>query len=151
MGPDIGMNTSPSKRPKDHILFTSLQQAQKVNAIVVSVRAAHLNHPGSPVWDTGENVAPLLAVLLLPVVLMFTINLIVGTAVLLLSVLVYLTLIRPWILQRVHERTMEMAMENIHNWEVLWKKGGLAVVLKGTMSSRCISPGGNWRAFATRY
>jgi len=64
-------------------------------------------------------------------------------------VLVYCALVRPLILQRVSGRTIKAATENIHNWNLLWKKGGLAVMLTGTKNSRVTFPH-DWRDFVTR-
>jgi hypothetical protein len=143
------MSSKPTSKAKDRELYSSLVKAHKSNAVVVSVNAARLNHPGSPVWDPVDNVTPILALLMVSVVSMFAFNALVGIAMLVLSVLVYSTLVRPLILQRVSGRTIQAATENIHNWDLLWKKGGLAVMLTGTKSSRVTFPH-DWRDFVTR-
>lgn len=145
------MNTNSKKRPKDRDLFANLVKAHKANAVIVTANAARLNHPGSPVWDAGENVAPILAMLTLSVVFIFAINLIVGLALMVLSVFLYLIFIRPWILQRVSRRAIDAATMNLHNWDLLWKKGGLAVALIGTKKSRVTFPDGDWRDFVARH
>ena len=144
-----GMNTKPTNKVKDRELYASLVKGHKANAVVVSVDAAHLNHPGSPVWDPVDNVAPLLALLTVSVVSMFAFNELVGVAMLVLSVVVYCAVVRPLILHRVSVLTIKAATENIHNWDLLWKKGGLAIMLTGTKSSRVTFPH-DWRDFVTR-
>jgi len=143
------MNTKPTRKVKDRELYASLVKAHKANAVVVSVDAARLNRPGSPVWDPVENAAPILAMLMASLASMFAFNELVGVAMLVLSVLAYSILVRPLILQRVSGRTLKAATENIHNWDLLWKKGGLAVMLTGTKSSRVTFPH-DWRDFVTR-
>jgi hypothetical protein len=143
------MSSKPTSRAKDREFYSSLVKAHKANAVVVSVNAARLNHPGSPVWDPVDNVAPILALLMVSVVSMFAFNALVGVAMLVLSVLVYSTLVRPLILQRVSGRTIQAATENVHNWDLLWKKGGLAIMLTGTKDSRVTFPH-DWRDFVTR-
>jgi hypothetical protein len=143
------MNTNPAKAPKDRLLFARLIAAHKAGVMAISADAPRLNHPGSPVWEPGENVAPILAMLFISVVCLFVVNLMVGTAMTVLSVLVYLFLIRPWIFRRVSQRAIDAATSNLHNWEILWKTGSLALVFSGLTSARCKSPAGDWRSFVT--
>jgi len=143
------MNTTPANKAKDRELFASLVKAYKANTIAITVDAGRLNRPNSPVWDPVENVIPLLAMLTISVASMFAINVLVGVAILLLSALVYSTLVVPLLAQRVSGRTIKAATENVHNWDLLWKKGGLAVTLIGMKSSRVTFPH-DWRDFAIR-
>lgn len=142
--------TSKADPSKDRNVFASLVRAIKADIVVVSVKAARLNYPGSPVWDPGENIAPLLAMFAVSAVLSFTVHLLVGAAMLVLSMLIYVIAIRPWILQRVSNRALEAALKNIHNWDLLWRKGGLTVALKSGPRTPCQSPSGDWRAFIKR-
>ncbi len=149
--PDLVMNAPAKKNPKDRNLFASLVNARKANVITVTADASRLNRPGSPVWNSGENVAPILAMMVISLVLMFTANVIVGTAAMILGVLIYFTAIRPWILQRVYDRAVEAALTNPHNWDLLWKKGGLIIKLNDAKGLRCEAPRGDWRAFAANH
>jgi hypothetical protein len=143
------MNTKPANKAKDRKLFASIVKAYKANTIAISVDTARLNRPNSPVWDPVENVLPLLAMLTISVASMFAINVLAGVAILLLTALVYSTLVVPLLAQRVSGRTITAATENVHNWDLLWKKGGLAVTLIGMKSSRVTFPH-DWRDFAIR-
>jgi hypothetical protein len=148
----MGMMINPAKRSGDHVLFESLQKAHRTILLTVTVKNTdRLNRPGSPVWNPGENAAPLLVILSVSVVFILTGNLIVGTAMMVLGVLVYLSLIRPWILRRVYRRAFNAAIQNIHSWENLWSKGGLVVALNHTTKARCVSPADNWRTFVNRH
>jgi len=80
---------------------------------------------------------------------MVMINLVLGTAIMVTGVFLYLFLIMPWISQRVCRRTIDAAMDNLHNWNILWKLGGLVVTLNYMNKTRCVSPEGDWRAFVT--
>lgn len=143
------MNTKPANKAKDRELFASLVKAYKANTISISVDTARLNRPNSPVWEPVENVLPLLAMLTISVASMFAINVLAGVAILLLCALVYSTVVAPLLAQRVSGRTIKAATENVHNWDLLWKKGGLAVTLIGMKSSRVTFPH-DWRDFAIR-
>src|SRR4051812_12463445 len=90
-------------------LFATLVHAHKAGLIIISVKANRLNHPESPVWDAGENVAPLLAMLIFSIILMLAGKLIIGVAFLALSAISYVALIRPWVLQRVSRRALTAA------------------------------------------
>jgi hypothetical protein len=103
------MNTKPANKAKDRKLFASIVKAYKANTIAISVDTARLNRPTSPVWDPVENVLPLLAMLTISVASMFAINVLAGVAILLLSALVYSTLVVPLLAQRVSGRTITAA------------------------------------------
>ena len=135
----------------DSALFVGLVKGHETKFFTITVRADHLNHPGSPVWDAAENAAPLLAMLTISVILIFVIHVLVGLAATVLSVLIYLTIIRSWILKRVYDRAIEAATKNLHNWDLLWKKGGLVLSFNRSKNVRCLSPRDDWRAFAARY
>jgi len=133
---------------KDRRLFVALVRAHRSDVATVSVIPSRLNRPGSPVWNAHENLVPILALLLSSLVLMIAVNLIVGLGATVLSVVIYLVAVRPWILLRVSRRATDAALANLHNWQVLWKRGGLKIVHK-TKLNQCDSPGGDWRAFVT--
>ena len=105
--------------------------------------------PGSEVIF-GYNIGPLLIILIGSLAVMFFMML-VGIAVMVLGVLFYLFIMRPWIAQRVYRRSIEAATENLHNWNLLWKMGGLVITLNYMNKTRCVAPDGDWRAFVTRY
>ena len=84
-------------------------------------------------------------------VVMFAVNLLLGTALMVAGIFAYLLAIRPWIAQRVYRRTLDAATDNLRNWNILWKLGGLVVTLNYMNKTRCVSPDGDWRAFVTRY
>ncbi|MBL8628266.1 MAG: hypothetical protein JNM81_01465 [Rhodospirillaceae bacterium] len=150
------MNTNantkpPSEKKRDRALYARLVESYQADRIGVFVDFDRLNHPKSPIWSPWENVAPLLVLLIGSMTVMFTVDLLLGTAVMVLGVFIYLFLIRPWISQRVYRRAIEAAMDNLHNWNILWRLGGLVITLNYMNKTRCVSPDGDWRAFVTRY
>jgi len=132
---------------KDRALFTSLVRAHKARTVAILVRAARLNQPGSPLWDPIDNIAPLLALLLVAALTVAVANVLAATAVTVLGILLYVILIRPFILRVVQERALESAVGHLHNWELLWKQGGLVLRTAAAAGAVCASPTGDWRAF----
>jgi hypothetical protein len=149
------MNTTPKAPPgekrRDRALYARLVESYHADRIGIFVDFDRLNTPRSPLWNAWENVAPLLLVFIASLGLMFFVNLILGTAVMVLGVLFYLFIVRPWIAQRVYRRAIAASTENLHNWNLLWKLGGLVITLNFMNKTRCVSPEGDWRAFVTRY
>jgi hypothetical protein len=151
-----GMNTKPpdskpSEKKRDRALYARLVESYQADRVGVFVDFDRLNHPRSPIWNAWENTVPLLAMLVASLAVMFAVDLLLGTAVMVLSVFFYLFVIRPWISQRVYRRAIDAAMDNLHNWNILWRLGGLVVTLNYMNKTRCVSPEGDWKAFVTRY
>ncbi|MBL8643121.1 MAG: hypothetical protein JNK21_04240 [Rhodospirillaceae bacterium] len=146
------MNTpKATERKRDRALYARLVESYQADRVGVFVDFDRLNHPKSPIWSPWENVAPLLILLIGSITVMFTVDLLLGTAIMVLGVFIYLFMIRPWISQRVYRRAIEAAMDNLHNWNILWKLGGLVITLNYMNKTRCVSPDGDWKAFVTRY
>ncbi len=146
--------TKPEKK-RDRALFARLVESYQADRVSVFVDFDRLNNPKSPVWNPWENVGPLLIILLGSMALMIFLpwptGALIGTAAMVLGVLFYLFVMRPWIAQRVYRRAIEAATENLHNWNLLWKLGGLVITLNYMNKTRCVAPDGDWRAFVTRY
>ena len=149
------MNTTPKAPPgekkRDRALYARLVESYNADRIGIFVDFDRLNSPRSPLWNAWENVAPLLIVFAGSLTLMFTVQLILGTAIMVLGVFFYLFIVRSCIAQRVYRRAIAAATENLHNWNLLWKLGGLVITLNFMNKTRCVSPEGDWRAFVTRY
>jgi hypothetical protein len=145
------MATKPGEKKRDRALYARLVESYQADRIGIYVDFDRLNHPKSPVWDPWENMGPLLIILMASLAIMFFVELLIGTAVMVLGVLFYLFAVRPWIAQRLYRRALDAAIDNLHNWNVLWKLGGLVIALNYMNKTRCVSPDGDWRAFVTRY
>lgn len=140
---------APEKK-RDRALFARLIESYQADRIGIFVDFDRLNRPRSPVWNPWENIAPLLVILIGSLAIMFFMMLL-GIAVMVLGVMFYLFIMRPWIAQRVYRRAIDAATENLHNWNLLWKIGGLVITLNHMNKTRCVAPEGDWRAFVTRY
>src|SRR5580658_3985698 len=109
------MNTKPVEKKRDRALYARLIESYQADRVGIFVDFDRLNNPRSPVWNPWENVGPLLLVLIGSLVLMFFVNLLLGTAAMVLGVLFYLFVMRPWIAQRVFFFAVAAATENLHN------------------------------------
>ena len=141
----------PGEKKRDRALYARLVESYQADRIGIFIDFDRLNHPRSPVWDPSENIGPLLLILGGSLGVMFFLNLLVGTAIMVLGVLFYLFVVRPWVAQRLYRRALDAAIDNLHNWNILWKMGGLVIALNYMNKTRCVSPDGDWRAFVTRY
>jgi hypothetical protein len=151
------MNTKPppGERKRDRALYARLIESYQADRIGIFVDFDRLNRPKSPIWDPWENVGPLLLILTGSLAPMFfatqPYGVLFGSAAMVLGVFFYLFVVRPWIAQRVYRRALDAAIDNLHNWNILWKLGGLVLTLNYMNKTRCVSPDGDWRAFVTRY
>jgi hypothetical protein len=149
-------NSKPGEKKRDRALYARLMESYQADRIGIFVDFDRLNHPRSPVWNPWENIGPLLVLLGGSLASMFfikplTVGVLAGTAMMVLGVLFYLFVMRPWIAQRLYRRATDAATENLHNWNLLWKMGGLVITLNYMNKTRCVAPDGDWRAFVTRY
>tara|TARA_R110000868_G_scaffold49607_6_gene159734 strand:- start:1553 stop:2098 length:546 start_codon:yes stop_codon:yes gene_type:complete len=145
------MTAKPGEKKRDRALYARLVESYQADRVGIFVDFDRLNNPRSPVWNPWENITPLLLILIGSLTLMFFVHLLLGTATMVLGVIFYLFVMRPWIAQRVYRRAIDAATENLHNWNLLWKMGGLVVTLNYMNKTRCVAPDGDWRAFVTRY
>ncbi|MBN2752694.1 MAG: hypothetical protein JXQ84_08295 [Rhodospirillaceae bacterium] len=106
------------------------------------------NQGRSPTYSPWDNVAPLLIMVLISLGLLVVVGIIVGVLALVLSVVLYAFFIRLWVMHRLHERTRQAMMQNLSNWDLLWRMGGVVLSNERT-GQMCHAPNGNWRAFVT--
>ncbi len=145
------MAAKPGEKKRDRALYARLVESYQADRVSIFVDFDRLNHPRSPVWNPWENIAPLLIILIGSLTLVVFFHLLLGTATMVLGVIFYLFMLRPWIAQRVYRRAIDAAVENLHNWNLLWRMGGLVITLNYMNKTRCVAPDGDWRAFVTRY
>jgi|TARA_B110000438_G_scaffold218355_1_gene211204 hypothetical protein len=127
----------------DRALYGRLIESYQADRISIFIDFDRLNAPKSPVFSPCENVAPLPIILLLATGAMVLLDLLLSTLAMALGVLVYLFSVCSWISQRACRRAIYAATDNLHNWNVLWKLGGLVLTLNYMSKTRCVSPGGD--------
>ncbi|MEO5375412.1 MAG: hypothetical protein H7840_14260 [Alphaproteobacteria bacterium] len=131
--------------------FVSLKAAIAEGRVRMLVDFQPHNGPRSPLHRPWENVIPMLLLVMFSLTLLIFKGVIFGTVGLLVAVLVYVFGVRPWVAKRIQARVREAALENLHDWNVLWKFGGLAVALPDKPQIGCVSPDGDWRLFVRSY
>lgn len=136
------MATKGEKR-RDRALYGRLIESYQADRISIFIDFDRLNAPKSPVFSPCENVTLLLIILLLAAGDMMLLDLLLSTLAMAFGVLVYLFLACSWISQRVYRRAIDAATDNLHNWSVLWKLGGLVLALNYMSKTRCVSPDGD--------
>ena len=112
--------TKPGEKNRDRALFARLIESYQVDRISSFGDFDHLDHPRSPVWNPCINIGPRLLILIGSLTLMVFGHLLLGTATMVLGVLFYLFVMRPWIAQRVYRRAIDAATDNVHNLNLLW-------------------------------
>ncbi|MCF8482981.1 MAG: hypothetical protein K9H25_21360 [Rhodospirillum sp.] len=127
-----------------------IRAAHETGQIHIYTNFPHLNRGGSPVFSAGDNVAPLLFLILSSVVLLF-VHVILGLVGLVVSVIIYLMVIRPWIANRLRDRTVRKMMANLYNWRQLWAFGGIVITLADNPRVGCTAPDSDWRAMARKF
>ena len=136
------MATKGEKR-RDRALYGRLIESYQADRISVFIDLDHLNAPKSPVFGPCENGAPMPIIILLVTGAMVLLVLLLRTLAMALGVLVYLFLVYSWISKRAYRRAIDAATDNLHNWNVLWKLGDLALTLNYMPKTRYVSPGGD--------
>ena len=119
------MDQAPPKageKKRDRALYARLVESYQADRVSIFVDFDRLNNPRSPVWSPWENIGPLLVILIGSLALMFF-NMLVGLATMLLGVLFYLFMMRPWIAQRVYRRSIEAATEKSAQLEFVVEDG----------------------------
>jgi hypothetical protein len=136
------MATKGEKR-RDRALYGRLIESYKGDRISSFIDFYRLNAPKSSVFNPCENVTPLPIILLLATGAMVLLDLLLSTLAMAPGVLVYFLLVCSWISQRAYRRAIDAATDNLHNWSVLWKLGGLVLTLNYMSKTRCVSPDGD--------
>lgn len=127
-----------------------LRAASERNIITFHSDFDHLNRPSSPVFDPWESVGPLLGLLIISVTVMLFGGLIPGVVILVISVILYVVGIRPWVATRLHKRVVVMALHGPRHFQALWDFGGVAITLTDRPQYGVSAPKGNWRMFIKR-
>ncbi|WP_157879247.1 hypothetical protein [Pararhodospirillum photometricum] len=145
-----GARSRSEKEKRDIDLHARLRTAHDNGDIIIYTNFPHLNRGGSPVFSIGDNIGPLLVMIMGSVACMF-INLIVGLAALVVATLFYAFGVRPWIARRLRERTIRLMLANVNNWRILWRFGGIIVALASNPRIGCAAPDSDWRAIARKF
>ena len=111
---------------QQQIAFDQLRSAYMKGNISIGVNTARYNRPGSDFYRAWESSVPTLSLFTL-VVYCFTQGWLIGIAAFFGSTLVFVTLVRKFVMSRVHTRVIEHALTDLLYWEELWNDGSLSL------------------------
>lgn len=131
--------------------WTSLKAAFADGRVQVLVDYERHNSGRSPVYNPYEHVVPMLLLVMFSLTLLIFKGVIAGTSALLVAALVYVFAVRPWVAKRIQHRVREAAVDNLHDWNVMWKLGGIAISLAANPRVGCVAPDGDWKTFVRGY
>lgn len=134
--------------PPPDIAYEAIRRSHMAGRIVIFTDANVLNRPGSPVYSTVDVFAPPLILMASSLTLLFAFGLVQWIVALVLIMLWQAYGARYFVEWRLHRRTVEATVRNMHNMRMLWEMGGIAIALKDWPEKNCVSPYGDWRSFA---
>ena len=111
---------------QQQIVFDQLRNAYMKGNISIGVNTVRYNRPGSEFYRGWESSVPTLALFTL-VVYCFTQGWLIGITTFFGSALVFVTLVRKFVMSRVRTRVIDYALTNLLNWKELWNDGGLSL------------------------
>jgi hypothetical protein len=120
--------------------------------VQLGIHIRKMNSPGSPVYRQGENVWPLLSLLVASMLGIWLIHFYVGALILAVGTIFWVMKIQPVVKAGVAERSAALAMENETNFDALWAKEALTLYAKlpdGT--ERAATRKNDWRAFVREF
>lgn len=140
-----------SRTPRDRELHARLQAAFQRDLISVYVDFDKLQSPKSPIFDPWLAVGPLLGLLLLSLTLLLAGGMIIGTAAMVVAVLVYVMVLRPWLEQVFRQKAIHALILDLRSFLILWEYGGVGLSLVERPETMVAAPGGHWRHFVVRH
>lgn len=140
-----------AKNSRDMVLYGRLQAAFQRDLLSVYINFDLLQSPKSPIFDPWLAVGPLLGLLLLSLMLLLMGGMVIGTGAMIVAVIVYVMVLRPWLEQVFRQKAIDAMMENMHSFLMLWDYGGVGVSLVDRPTTMVAAPEGHWRAFVMRH
>lgn len=134
----------------DEALHGAIRAAHHAKRVELRIAYDTLNRHGSPVYDLWDNLLPLLLLMVASMAMLLALGMLVGMIAMLLGILIYLLGIQHWIAFRLYDRTLRVALLDTKRFQILWKHGGIALLLPDT-GEVCKAPEGDWRKFVRRY
>lgn len=150
MAQDFDKRVERARLNVDERRHRAMRRAHKAGVVRFKLDLFRLNQPRSLVYSPWENVIPLVILVLISLGILLM-DMMMGTIALLMSVLVYIFAIRPFVAARVHDRTIKMMMLNLHNFQILWDQGGIMIELTEQPEIAILAPRGSWRDFVKNH
>jgi hypothetical protein len=132
----------------DQDLYERIWYAHQDEKLMIGIDLRHYNKPGSPTYQQKENALPLVATLCCTASAWMLGGWIWGLAILASGIILTLTTLNVWVMQRLRTRTMAIALSGLDGWLLLWRFGGISLRIAGNHASEVTAPDGDWRAYA---
>ncbi|WP_162913154.1 hypothetical protein [Rhodospirillaceae bacterium SYSU D60014] len=129
-------------------LHRAIVRAHAAGEVEIAVSFRAVNRTGAPGFRTTDIVVPPFVILVLSLYVLFAVGPVAGTLALLAGMGLLLFVLRPRNKQRTMDRTRALALAKLEDWQALWRLGGLALRSTRDPARDCISPDGDWQAFA---
>jgi hypothetical protein len=143
-------------RSDDQSLFERIWYADRDARLLIGVDLRLYNRPGSPTYSQKDNGLPVVATLCCVASAWILGGWVWALAILASGVILTLTTVNVWILHRLRQRTLDVALSGLDGWQQAWDFGGITLRLApdGKQPAAGLefnSPGDDWRTFARRH
>jgi hypothetical protein len=138
-------------KPDDRFVLDVLIQAHARGRLVLRTDPRIHARPGSPVYDAVDVFVPPMTFLASSLTMLFAFGPLewIGS---LTAVLLYQIFLAPRVISwRCHRRAVRAIITNPHNLAILWRHGGITMMVKGQPEHRCDAPNGDWRGFVAAH
>lgn len=131
----------------DTELFRRLWYAERDKKVEIGVDLRRFNKPESPTYDRKDNALPVVATICCTSTAWLLGGWIWGLAVFGSCVIFSLSTLNLWLMYRLRQRTMALAMSGAEGWDAAWSFGGMSVRRTG-QERETAGPEQDWRLFA---
>jgi hypothetical protein len=130
--------------------LAQLRQAVERGEIVIGVNLIKANTPGSPFFRWADNNIPFFVIIVIVAYNFYEGGAIWGLISAVCGIVIFLWLVRRWVMRRVSDRTRAGALSDTILFMVSWRAGLLS--LKHVSSGEEIySPGDDWEQFVLQH
>ena len=128
-----------------------VREAYANNRLQIGVNTVKANSPGSPTYRPMDSLLPAVAIVF-AIFYGFLISIFAGILAFICGTILFLWLVRQWVMDRVNRRTINYALEAAYpNWVTAWESGLLSLRLAAEPEVVCQSPGEDWQQFVREH
>lgn len=132
--------------------YAVLQQAFHKGDVKAYVDFRKHNNGHSPAYNPWENIVPFLFMILFSLAILIFHSIEYGMIALVLSIFVYVVILRPWVAQRVTTRVRVLLERDVITFKLLWLAGGVSLTFNDRGSQAVVSaPSGDWAHFVRHH
>ena len=136
--------------PPVETAHAAVMQAYAEKRLQIHLDLPLLVRPGSPAHDALDVFVPLLILMPSSLTLLLAFNILVWIVGLSFVLLFQIFLSPSYVAWRTKRRVLK-ALTHLHNFQLLWSYGGIALTVAGQADHFCLAPMGHWREFTYRF